>query len=431
MPMRELVARIRALRAERAQLVVEQERRLASAAAANRALTDEERAADDAGHARIEAIDDELGRYERQERAAAVVAMAAEDARLRGVDRVDPAGGFASLSEFARAVARSTITREVDPRLAAALPSSGVHREVGSDDGYMVPAEFRRDIVEVVFAEEGLLATVAPEPTTANAVSYLRDETTPWGSSGILAYWAGETPSMGSFASKLATQSSLIQLHKLFAFTAASDDLLEDAPRLQDRLTRKAGEAIRWKAEEAIVNGTGQAQPLGWMQSNALVTVTKETSQAAATINAANVVKMFSRLLPSGVSDAIWLINSDAFPQLPLMTVGNVPIFLPPATGIASAPGGFLLGRPVRFSEHCQTLGTKGDIQLISPRGYYAVTKPGGIAMASSVHLYFDQDAQAFRWTFRLGGQPYLSAPVTPARGSATKSHFVCVETRS
>lgn len=429
MPEMTIAQRMRALRAERAALVEAQAARLARAAAESRDLTDEERAEDDAAYARVEAIDAELGRYERHARQAAVAAMTREDARQAGRDTIDPTHGFGSLGEFAWAVARATLQRDVDPRLLAALPSQ-THRETGSDDGYLVPAEFRAGVTEVVFDDEGLLAAIAPEPTSSNAVAYVADQTTPWGSSGIGAYWAGETPAMGDYATKLQTQQRLISLHKLFAFTAASDDLLEDAPRLGDRLTRKAGQAIRWKAEEALMWGTGAGQPLGWMSSSALVTQAAEGGQTAATIVTANVAKMFSRLIPSAVTSAFWLVNSDAYPQLVQLTLANQPVFLPPATGITSAPGGFLLGRPVRFSDHCQTLGTVGDIQLVSPVGYYAVTKTGGITFASSMHLYFDLGAQAFRWTFRLGGQPVLSSPISPAKGSATKSHFVALAAR-
>lgn len=428
----QILRRIRALKETRQRLLTEQERRLAQAAAEQRDLTDEEKQADEAGHAQLEAIQDELGRYERQAKAEALAAAVADDARQAGRDAIDPKGGFGSIGEFARAVYRAVVAGEHDPRLSlqAAFPST-VGRETGSDDGYMVPAEYRQQIWEAVFDEEGLLSMIAPEPTTSNAVSILTDETTPWGSSGVQAYWAGEVTDMSSFATKLATKAELIKVHKLFAFSVASDDLVEDAPRLTDRLTRKAGMAIRWKAEEAIVNGDGAGKPLGWFKSSALVSVAKETSQAAATIVAANVTKMLSRLLTPGIRDAFWLINPDAFPQLPLMTVGQQPVYIPPTTGLTAAPGGFLLGRPVRFSDHCETLGTKGDIQLVSPSGYYAVNKTGGLTFDASMHLYFDRGAQAFRWTFRLGGQPLLSAPVSPARGSATRSYFVSLDTRS
>jgi HK97 family phage major capsid protein len=138
---------------------------------------------------------------------------------------------------------------------------------------------------------------------------------------------------------------------------------------------------------------------------------------------------MYARVL--NPSQAIWFINQDAFPQLMTMTLGNQPIWTPPQSGLQNAPGGLLFGRPVRFSEHCATVGDQGDIQLVSPKGYYAVSKRNAPQFASSIHLYFDYNIQAFRWTFRLGGQPHLSAAVSPAKGATTRSHFVTLDARA
>ena len=46
------------------------------------------------------------------------------------------------------------------------------------------------------------------------------------------------------------------------------------------------------------------------------------------------------------------------------------------------------------------------------------------------MHLYFDYNTSAFRWTFRLAGQPLISAPIVPAHGGATKSCFVTLGAR-
>jgi hypothetical protein len=88
------------------------------------------------------------------------------------------------------------------------------------------------------------------------------------------------------------------------------------------------------------------------------------------------------------------------------------------------------MGLPVMLTEHAQTLGVKGDLQLLSPKGYYCARRDGGPQFASSMHLYFDFAIDAFRWSTRFGGQPYLSAPVTAAKGSNTKSHFVALAAR-
>ena len=63
--------------------------------------------------------------------------------------------------------------------------------------------------------------------------------------------------------------------------------------------------------------------------------------------------------------------------------------------------------------------------------GYALATKAGGgVDFAQSIHLFFDQNLTAFRWIIRAGGQPYLSAPVSPAKGANTKSHFVALAAR-
>lgn len=340
----------------------------------------------------------------------------------------DPTAGFSNLAEFALAV-RAVDHRgggRIDERLQVLGAPTDFHRETGSTDGYQVPPAMRDEIFELVFADEGILASVNPEPTESNAVQMNGDESTPWGSTGIQARWASEGSQFDP--SRLTTDARTVLLHKLYAFVLATDELLEDAARLNSRLTRQSAQAINFKAGEAIVEGDGVGKPLGWFNSGALITVAKESGQSAATIVAANVLKMFSQLRnPMG---AYWLVNQNTVPQLAVMTIGDQPIWTPPSTGLQNAPGGLLLGLPIRFSEFAETLGTKGDIQLVQPRGYYAAVKAAGIKFAASMHLYFDYDIEAFRWTFRLGGQPFLTAPVTPNKGD-TKSDFITLATRS
>ncbi len=113
------------------------------------------------------------------------------------------------------------------------------------------------------------------------------------------------------------------------------------------------------------------------------------------------------------------------------MTHGNVPAWMPLSAGLRTDPNGLILGVQNWFMEHAAALGAEGDICLINPAGYYLCTKAGGgIDFASSIHLYFDQAKTAFRWTARMGGEPLLSAPVSPAKGNATKAHFVTLAAR-
>lgn len=354
---------------------------------------------------------------------------AGSTARTTGELNPETTGGYRNIAEFAVSVRNASVNQSVDPRLAA-LPANYNQNGGTSGEGYLVPPEYSQTIWEHVFGEFSLLSAVAPEPTNSNVVGMVKDESTPWGASGVQAYWRTEGAQMQ--ASKLTQNAELVPLHELYAFVVATDELLADAPRLNDRLTRKASEAIRWKASDAIMWGDGIGKPKGFMNSAAKITISKESGQAADTIVAKNVAKQYSRLLSGNIAGAFWLANSDTLPELMTLTIANQPIWTPPNAGFQNAPGGFLLGRPVIFSEHSDTVGDEGDITLVDPSGYYAATKQGGgIDFASSIHLFFDYGAQAFRWTFRLGGQPILSAPLTPPRSSGTKSHFVTIEARS
>lgn len=350
----------------------------------------------------------------------------------RTVNEADPerTAGFGNMADFANAVRGALGGGTMDPRLNAALPANYNAGGGASGEGFLVPAEYREQIWELVFAGQDLLNLVEPEPTASNTVQMTKDETTPWGATGVQAYWRAEGGQMT--ASKAVTKGVQVPLHELYAFVVATDELLSDAPRLSNRLTVQAARAIRWKASDAIMWGDGVGKPQGFMESAALVSVAKESGQAADTINATNVSKMFSRLLPGNIAQAFWLANPDTLPQIMTMTIGDQPIWTPPNQGFKEAPGGFLLGRPLLLSEHSDTVGDQGDLALVDPQGYYAVTKQGGgIDFASSIHLFFDYGAQAFRWTFRLGGQPVLSAAVTPPRSALTKSHFVVLDARA
>jgi len=348
----------------------------------------------------------------------------------------DPATthGFADIAEFAHvamAASPGAPTRSIDERLygpAGAAPTN-FHQEGGSADGYMVPPAFRDEIWEVVTEENQLMGLVEAEPTESNSVSLLRDESTAWGATGVQANWAGEGVQLS--ASRLVSKGIQVQLNKLYAFVLATDEILEDAPRLATRLTRQAGRAISWKMDETLFYGTGAGQPLGWFNSGAMVSVAKEGSQVADTIVTENVAKMFSRLLPAGLGRSVWLANSDVMPQLLTMVIANQPVWTMPGAGLRESPGGFLMGRPIIFTGHAKTLGDKGDIQLIDPLGYYLINKARGTKFDRSIHLFFDYGVEAFRWTFRFGGLPFLSAPVSPANGSNTQSHFVTLDERA
>src|SRR5581483_11684636 len=96
-----------------------------------------------------------------------------------------------------------------------------------------------------------------------------KDETTPWGSNGVQVYWTAEAGQATQSKPKLGQDN--LQLAKLTALVPVTDEQLADSfVGLGQYVTRQAAERINWKVDEAIVNGTGAGQPLGFFTSGAI-----------------------------------------------------------------------------------------------------------------------------------------------------------------
>lgn len=168
----------------------------------------------------------------------------------------------------------------------------------------------------------------------------------------------------------------------------------------------------------AFINGTGEGQPLGIINDPALLTVSKEESQGAATITYNNVVSMFSRLAPHCFKNAIWLANPSVIPQLLTMTIAI-------GTGGAQIPvlreesGKFtLLGKEVLFTEKCPALGTKGDLIFVD-LSQYVIGLRKEIALDRSNAPGWTEDMTDYRVIVRVDGQGTWDKPLTPKHGTS------------
>lgn len=384
------------------------------------------------------ALDDSLERAFRKWRAPQT-AVRVPFSGLGDGQSDDPRGGFKNFGEFALAVKDACQPgKRPDDRLAVmAKAASGLGEAFGSDGGFLVPTEFSEKLLQRIYADENLLGMTDRYTIAGSSISFPRNAETSrangsrWG--GVRAYWREEGDQ--ATASKPTFGRLQLNLHKLFVLIQASDELLSDVQglALEQYLFRVASEEINFVVGDAILNGGGAGQPLGIMNSPCLVTVNKEAGQAAATLQSQNIVNMWARLWAPCRKNAVWLINQDVESQLHAMTVGSgsatVVAYLPPG-GLSSKPYATLLGRPVLPVEWCATLGTTGDVILADLLHYVTISR-GHIESRMSVHLRFDYDEATFRFTFRVDGQPWWSAPLTPYKGANTQSCFVALQTRS
>lgn len=336
--------------------------------------------------------------------------------------------GFRSMGEWALA-ARRTKAGKPDQRIMNA-PTTFGQEGVNEEGGFAVPPDFRANIMKQILGEESLLSMCDQQTTSSNSLSLPLDSTTPWQTSGgVLPQWVGEGGTIGQSKPKLGALDT--KLHKLAALVPITEELMQDATSLTAWLASKVPEKFTSFLNDAIINGDGNAKPLGMLNSACKVTVAAVGGQGAATVVAKNITDMWSRAYGPLRRNAYWLINQDIESQLQTMvmpgTTPGYPAYLPPG-GLSGAPYATLLGRPVMPFEACQTLGTEGDIILCVPNQYLAVLKNGnggGMRTDVSIHLYFDTDHTAFKFVMRVGGQSYWPAAITRAHGSNTLSPII------
>lgn len=350
----------------------------------------------------------------------------------------DPQRGFRTMGDFLMSVRGAAVNVRtgvsMDRRLAAlyrgepqaAAPSTYGNEGNGADGGFLVPPSYSQRIFQLSLEEQALLPMTDDLPVEGNGMSLPKDETTPWGANGVRAYWQNEAGA--GTQTKPVFGRTDFRLKKLLALVPVTEELLADATALGAYFQGAAARSIRWKTDEAICYGNGAGQPLGAFNSPAVITVVKDAGQLTGTLSTTNLANMISRLPAGSYGNAVWMLNNDVLPALFTLTLGNYPIYLPagsPVGGLQGSPYGTLLGRPIAVTQHAKSFSSQGDVMLADWRQYQSITKAGGIQTATSMHLYFDADATAFRSTFRVDGAPKLAAPISPANGSATMSPFI------
>jgi len=219
----------------------------------------------------------------------------------------------------------------------------------------------------------------------------------------------------------------------------ATSEVLADASALQGITTQGFGEEFAFMIDDAIINGTGAGMPLGVRNCAALKSTTIEAGQDADTVVAENIASMWNNMPAKNRLKAKWYIIQDVEPQLfkmgYKMGTAAIPVFMPPAAagsgGLIGSQNGTLFNRPIQTIEQCQALGDEGDILFLDLSQYLIIEKSGGLNSAASMHVQFLTDQMAFRFTYRLDGQPLWHNTITAYNSGATRSPYVTLAVRA
>lgn len=404
---------------------------LNKAEAEDRFLTGEEQKEIDGCESEIRSWDESISRAEK------LLAIEPEDRSATEKPEVKPTPSkgeekrFATFGEQLLAAYRAAAPGgKVDERLTTRA-ASGLNESTPSDGGFLVQQDFVTELLKRTY-ETGILASRAkkiPISTNANGMKInavdedSRANGSRWG--GVQTYWEGEADELTG--SKPKFRQLELSLKKLTGLCYATDELLQDAAALEAVIRQAFAEEFGFKIDDAILDGSGEGEPLGILNSGAIVKVEKEKDQTD-TITVENLIKMWNRLWARSRGNAVWYINQELEPYLYTLKLGDKPVYIP-AGGLSEKPYGTLFGRPVIPLEQCNAAGEVGDI-ILADIGQYLLIDKGGIKSASSIHVRFLYDENVFRFIYRVDGKPIWNKPLSPYKGSASVSPFVTLAKR-
>jgi len=298
-----------------------------------------------------------------------------------------------------------------------------------SAGGFLIPETFRAELLQLSLESGVVRSRARVIPMSGGRVLIPTVDDTSHADNvfgGVQAYWTQESGQMQDVASSFSRVA--LDPWKLTAFANVPNELIQDSAIAFEAYIRATfPQALSYFEDDAFINGNGAGQPLGFLNASASVTVTN-TAGAGVGLTFADIVGMYSRMLPQSLNTAVWVVAPDVFPALMALehSAGSALWYGAPGGGPqgAQAPSATLLGRPVIVSEKVPALDSAGAVNFVD-LGYYLIGDRQAITVESSPHYRFQNGETSYRFVSRVDGRPWIQSALTPRNGGATLSPFV------
>ena len=299
--------------------------------------------------------------------------------------------------------------------------------------GFLVPTGFSPDFLQLQPEDDPISSRVTNIPMTSPRVEIparVDKNHTQSVSGGLIVTRRSETQSQN--ASRMGMEKVVMAAYSLFGLAYATEEILTDSPISFVKIL-EAGfrDQFTYRLTDERLNGTGVGEFEGIMNSPAMIQIAKDQNQAAGTITSDNVIAMRSQCWH--YDRAIWMANHDGLPQLialAILTAGaNYPISIYHPSLQDDRPD-MLLGRPIVYTEYCQSCGTAGNLVLANWAEYLEGTYEQ-IQSAASIHVRFVNHERTFKFWLRNAGKCWWRSPLTPKNSTKKLSPFVTLATRS
>lgn len=343
-------------------------------------------------------------------------------------------GTFANLGEFIQANWHKTADRDRMPNAKSLAEKRAVlaayQEKVPSDGGFLVPEEFRTQIVSMSLETAIVRPRAVVIPMGTNTLSFPTVDATSNASTvfgGIVVYRTEEGAEFVESQAKFARIK--LDVTKQTALAYVTNETIKDTGgALMGWLDANLPQAFAWYEDLDYLKGDGAGNPLGSLHANngALLQINGRSGQGTDTIVWENFLDMYARMLPQSLGRAVWIVSPDTFVQIATMALtvgtGGSAVWMPDAHG---TPQLTMLGRPVIMSEKAPgVLGDTGDVNFVD-FGMYYIGDREELSIETSPHVKFTSDQTTIRAIQRNDGRPALLSAITPQNSGPTLSSFI------
>jgi HK97 family phage major capsid protein len=350
------------------------------------------------------------------ERSAGVMSRPGERSDAT-IERPAKPGEFRNLGEWLTAAFR----REIRPDIEMRDQTMGV----GSQGGYLVPTQFRPELLAVNAAKSIVRPRAFVIPSGDAPEAELQMPALSQGANGLLGgvqvAWTGEGAAMGETSAAL--KQLKLQAKEVTAYTKLSNMLLRNAAAASSIITRLLGEAVRVSEDLAFLIGDGVGKPLGIRNLPGRIAVGRK---AANKIYWDDVVNMEGSLNPDSQENCIWVASQSAHAQIKdLKDSSGNRIFV--ESNIVKGFPATLDGKPIIFTGRVPVLGSEADLMLVD-FSYYLIKDGVGPFIAFSEHVGFVNNLTYVKIVRSVDGMGWVESPLTLEDASTQVSPFVVLK---
>lgn len=339
----------------------------------------------------------------------------------------DPKKGYSSTAGFFLDVMQGSKSGRFSEQLqylsTAGSDEAGTHSDPYG--GFLIPKALLPGVMSVpneMDPTESRVTRIPMESQIVNIPARVDKNHTSSVSGGLQVYRREETGALTSTRQQF--EMIELKLNWLGGISYATEELLTYSPSSFVAMLEQGfqQEFVAKNLKERL-SGSGVGQRLGVLNSGngSLVSITR--NGGSNNIDGVDLIAMRARAW--NYNNAIWIANHDCLPNLMSAHLAGTNSDI--AVWTSSLQDGVpdrIMNRPVFFSEFMPTVAAAGSILLADWSQYLEATK-GGVEMAESIHVRFENHERAFKfWTYNTGA-PWWRSALTPNKGSNTLSPFV------